>query len=95
MLCVSFAGPPDRTTAKLTGRPRGRPRGSRNRPKPAEAQVPIKPAALRISRAARYLDVSVSTMRRWVRRDVVEYTEIDNLILVWVSSLDGLRGRGK
>jgi hypothetical protein len=74
-------------------RKRGRPLGSRNKPKPAEAQVPIRPAALRVARAANYLDVSVSTMRRWVRRGVVEYTVIDNLILIWVSSLDALRGR--
>jgi hypothetical protein len=85
---------PQSEPKRKPGRPRGRPLGSRNKPKPAEAQAPIRPAALRIKNAARYVDVSVSTMRRWVRRRLVEYTEIDGLILIWVSSLDALLGRG-
>jgi excisionase family DNA binding protein len=79
--------------ATRPGRPRGRPKGSRNRPKPIGAVPVVKPAA-RIDSAAAYLDVSKSTMRRWVRRGVVSSTQIDNLILVSVASLDALLERG-
>ena len=42
---------------------------------------------MRIDSAAAYLDVSKSTMRRWVRRGVVSSTQIDNLI----SMIEGIK----
>jgi hypothetical protein len=73
-----------------TGRPRGRPKGSRSRPKPVEALPVVKPAALRIANAARYADVSVSTMRKWDREGLVESKSIGSLKLILVPSIDRL-----
>jgi excisionase family DNA binding protein len=76
-----------------TGRKPGRPKGSRNRPKPPEAQVPVvRPHTLQVARAARYADVSVSTMRKWIREGHVRVKRIGSLVLVLVDSLDAFLG---
>jgi excisionase family DNA binding protein len=67
---------------------RGRPKGSRNRPKPAEQPPLIKPAALRVPDAARYLSVSPTTTRRMIERGELEVRRYGNLLLVLVRSLD-------
>jgi excisionase family DNA binding protein len=77
-----------------TGRPVGRPKGSRNKPKPPEAQVPtVQPRYLQIANACRYADVSVTTMRRWIRQGHVRSVHIGAVVLVSITSLDELEGR--
>jgi excisionase family DNA binding protein len=74
-----------------TGRPRGRPKGSRNLPKQSEAVLPpVKPAAMRIPTAAKYLDVSESLIRKWLRQGRVQSVQIGAARLILVSSLDSL-----
>jgi excisionase family DNA binding protein len=74
-----------------TGRPPGRPKGSPNRNRAPEAVVPaIKPRALQINRAAGYADVSVSTMRKWIRDGLVPTTRIGAVILIPLATLDAL-----
>lgn len=73
-----------------TGRPPGRPPGSPNKPKPSVEVPSLRPRYLQIASACRYADVSVTTMRRWIREGVVRSTKIGSLILVSVDSLDRL-----
>jgi excisionase family DNA binding protein len=55
----------------------------------AEAQAsPLKPAALRIPSAAKYLDVSESLLRKWVKQGTVQSVQIGTARLILVSSLD-------
>jgi hypothetical protein len=72
----------------------GRPKGSRNKPKPAEAQVSsVRPLWLQVADAARCAGVSVTTMRRWIRTDVVRHTKIGSAVLVSIASLETLGGK--
>ena len=74
-----------------TGRPRGRPKGSVTRTREPEKQAPsVKPAALRIPSAAKYLDVSESLIRKWMRQGKVASVQIGAARLILVSSLDAL-----
>jgi hypothetical protein len=71
-----------------TGKPRGRPKGSRNRRKPDEAPSPIKPAALRVANAAKYMDCSVSYVNKLIRQGRLEVAALDSPKLVLVRSID-------
>jgi hypothetical protein len=74
-----------------TGRPPGRPKGSGTKPKAPEAEVAVvKPRTMQIARAARYADVSISTMRKWIRQRLVKVTRIGTVVLVLIDSLDAL-----
>jgi excisionase family DNA binding protein len=81
----------------LSEKPRnkgGRPKGSRNKPKPPEVEVPtLRPRYMQVANACRYADVSVTTMRRWVRTGVVSSAKIGSVLLISVDSLDALVGR--
>jgi hypothetical protein len=81
---------PKRKPYVPTGRPVGRPKGSRTRPKPEALTPAVKPHTLQIPNAARYADVSVTTMRKWEREKRVQVTRIGSLVLVLVDSLDAL-----
>jgi excisionase family DNA binding protein len=72
---------------------RGRPRGSRNRPRVITAPV-VQPAAYRIEQAAEYLNVSVSTVRRLIRDRKLEAVAIGTVKLVTLKALDRLLERG-
>jgi hypothetical protein len=80
-----------------TGRPRGRPPGSRNKSKAPEAQITpaLRPVALRVPNAARYADVSVSLMRKWNRQGLVESVTVGGIKLILVASIDRLLGVGQ
>jgi excisionase family DNA binding protein len=72
---------------------RGRPPGSRNRPKPPLSRLPegtIQPAALRIEQAAQYLNVSVSTVRRLIRNGRLPSVSLGTVKLVTVRNCDRL-----
>jgi hypothetical protein len=72
----------------------GRPKGSRNKVKPAEARIPtIQPRYLQIANAARYADVSVTTMRRWISQGIVRSAHVGAVVLVAVDSIDALESR--
>jgi excisionase family DNA binding protein len=74
-----------------TGRPPGRPKGSRTRPKPEQAPSSlVKPAAMRPETAAAYLGVSCSTIRKLVRQGKLEARNIGTCRIVLTSSLDRL-----
>jgi excisionase family DNA binding protein len=88
------ANKPKPTATPLTTPKRGRPKGSRNRPKPAEQPLLIKPAALRVSDAARYISVSVTTIRRLINRGELEVRRYGSLLLVLVRSLDAFLESG-
>ena len=76
-----------------TGRPRGRPKGSRSLPKPPQVQpAAVKPAAMRIPSAAKYLDVSESMVKKLLRQKKVELVQIGSARLILVRSLDALLG---
>jgi excisionase family DNA binding protein len=85
---------PDPTSATPSRR-RGRPKGSRNRPKPAEPTPAIRPAALRVEQAAQYLSVSVSTIRRLIGQRELEARRIGTVVLIPVRSLDRLLEPGR
>jgi excisionase family DNA binding protein len=72
---------------------RGRPKGSRNRPKVITAPV-VQPAAYRIEDAARYLNVSVSTVRRLIRDQKLAAIAIGTVRLVSIKTLDRFLERG-
>jgi excisionase family DNA binding protein len=72
---------------------RGRPPGSRNRPKVAVVPV-TKPAAMRVDQAARYLAVSVTTIRRLIKRRELETRRIGTALVVLTRSLDAFLERG-
>jgi hypothetical protein len=77
-------------------RRRGRPPGARNRPRPPEALPTIKPAALRVKNAARYIDMSASFVRQQITRGVFESVLRGRVRLVLVASLDAwIAGRGR
>jgi excisionase family DNA binding protein len=77
-----------------TGRPVGRPKGSRTRPKPEALTPPLPPRTLQIGNAARYADVSITTMRKWIREGRVPVTRIGVMVLVIREALDAvLEGR--
>jgi excisionase family DNA binding protein len=87
--------PTTTATAVLAAkRRRGRPKGSRNKPRPQEAEAPVKPAALRVQRAAQYLSVSQSTIRRLIAAGELEVRRHGGLLLVLVRSLDAWLERG-
>jgi excisionase family DNA binding protein len=75
-------------------RPRGRPKGTRNRSRPPETQPVIKPAAMRIETAASYLDQSVSTVRRLIKEGHLETARIGMSVLVLTRSADRLLEAG-
>jgi hypothetical protein len=75
-------------------RRRGRPPGSRNRPKPAEGLPPVRPAALKVANAAKYMDVSVSYVNRLIREGRLEVATLNSPKLVLVASIDRLLGIG-
>jgi excisionase family DNA binding protein len=73
-------------------RKRGRPPGSRNRPKPpTAAAVPvIAPAAMRVPQAARYIGVSESFVKKLIAQGRVRTVAIGRTRLVVVASLNAL-----
>jgi excisionase family DNA binding protein len=73
-----------------TGRPRGRPKGSRAKPKEPVVHLVAKPASMRIPRAAQYLDLSPSTVKKLVRQGRLESIRIGTARLILVRSLDAL-----
>jgi excisionase family DNA binding protein len=74
-----------------TGRPRGRPKGSHNLPKSPEVQPSlVKPAAMRIPSAAKYLDVSESMVKKLLRQKKLDSVQIGSARLILVRSLDAL-----
>jgi excisionase family DNA binding protein len=77
---------------RATGRPRGRPKGSRNRPKAADLAPLVKAAAQRIPTAARYLDISASMVRKLIKQRKLETVSIGRSRLVLTRSLDHLLG---
>jgi excisionase family DNA binding protein len=78
----------------VTKRKRGRPPGSRNKPKPRhDVVVPIiAPAAMRIPEAARYIGISVSFMKKLIAHGQVRTVAIGRTRLVLVASLNALLG---
>jgi excisionase family DNA binding protein len=69
-------------------RPRGRPRGSRNRTVITKGMAP--PITMRAPDAARYVGVSVSLMKRWITEGKVRTTSIGRVRLVFTASLHAL-----
>lgn len=72
----------------------GRPRGSRNKPKPPEIPT-VRPRYLQVAGACRYCGVSTSTMRRWIRTGTVRSAKIGSVVLVAIDSLDALADGGR
>ncbi len=75
-------------------RPRGRPKGSRNRAAPPETEPAVRPMAMRLDVAARSLGVSMSTLLRLVAAGEIETVRIGAMRLITVASLDALLRRG-
>jgi excisionase family DNA binding protein len=74
-------------------RKRGRPAGSRNRPKLPVVPV-TKPAAMRPDQAGAYIGVSTTTIRRLIGRGELETRRIGTALVVLTRSLDAyLDGR--
>jgi excisionase family DNA binding protein len=57
---------------------------------PAAAEPALKPAALRVPSAAKYLDVSESLIRKWLKQEVLSSVQIGAARLIPVASLDAL-----
>jgi excisionase family DNA binding protein len=74
---------------------RGRPLGSRNRPKPSPDVVApvVAPLAMRIPEAARHIGVSVSFLKKLIVQQKVRTARIGRTRLVLVSSLNALLGQ--
>jgi excisionase family DNA binding protein len=68
-------------------RKRGRPPGSRNRPKLPVVPV-TKPAAMRVDQAGPYLGVSITTVRRLIAKGELETRRIGTALVVLTRSLD-------
>jgi excisionase family DNA binding protein len=78
-----------RVATRKTGRPKGA--KTQERREPAD----VKPAALRIASAARYIDVSESMMAKLIRTKRVTSVAVGRTRLVLTESLDALlRGDG-
>jgi excisionase family DNA binding protein len=78
-----------------TGRPRGRPKGARTKPKLSEAlPPPFKPAAMRYATAARYLGISQSYIKQLVRNGELEARSLGTARVILTASLDALLARG-
>jgi excisionase family DNA binding protein len=74
-------------------RPRGRPKGSKTKPRPPETlPPPVKPAAMRPIDAARYIGVSLSMIRKLARDRRIEARRVGTCKLILVASLDRLLG---
>jgi excisionase family DNA binding protein len=81
-------------SATTPAKRRGRPLGSRNRPKSHGATVPaIKPAAMRPEQAAAYIGVSVTTVRRLIARGEFEVRRIGAALVILTRSLDAFLER--
>jgi excisionase family DNA binding protein len=76
----------------VTTRKRGRPLGSRNKPRHDVVVPIIPPAAMRIPEAARYIGISVSFMKKLIAQGRVRTVAIGRTRLVLVASLNALLG---
>jgi excisionase family DNA binding protein len=90
---IPVAGNPGIHPPTNRPRKRGRPLGSRNRPKDADSQPAIKPAAMRPEQAAAYIGVSVTTVRRLIGRGELEKRRIGSALVVLTRSLDAFLER--
>jgi excisionase family DNA binding protein len=63
-------------------------------PKPVQDIPVVKPAALRIADAAKYLSISESLLRKLVREGRLPSVKIGTIRLIATSSLDRLAERG-
>jgi hypothetical protein len=84
-----------------TGRPPGRPKGSvtkaasaTTKPRAPPEPPAIKPAAMRIEDATRYIGVSESMIRKLIREGRLETVKLDACRLILVRSLDRLLESG-
>jgi excisionase family DNA binding protein len=87
------ANKPKPTATPLTTPTRGRPKGSRNRPKFAPPPA-LPPAALRVDDAARYLSVSPTTIRRAIRARKLPTRRLGQVLLIPVKALDAFLESG-
>jgi excisionase family DNA binding protein len=76
-----------------TGRPRGRPKATVSKVAPPDRPAALKPAALRVPSAAKYLDVSESLIRKWLKQGVLTSVQIGAARLIPVAGLDALLER--
>jgi hypothetical protein len=73
-----------------TGRPRGRPKGAKTRPKPLELLPMVKPAAMRLETAARYIGLSPSMLKKLAAQGRVQTVSVGRARLFLTASLDAL-----
>jgi excisionase family DNA binding protein len=73
-----------------TGRPRGRPKATVAKTRSEPEVSPVKPAALRVPSAAKYLDVSESLIRKWLTEKRLASVLVGGTRLILVASLDQL-----
>jgi hypothetical protein len=71
------------------GKPRGRPKGSSNKPKAIDREPEIKPAAMRIKRAANYMGGhSETTIRRLADQGELEKRYVGTTLVIMTRSID-------
>ena len=91
---VPAATPKRRKPYVPTGRKPGRPRGSVSRPKAVTDIPTIKPGALRVADAAKYLSISESMVRKLINDGRLPSVKIGTIRLIPTSGLDRLAEPG-
>jgi len=84
--------PPSVRDTTHVAKRRGRPPGVRNRPKPEAPAASVKPAAMKVAAAARYIGMSQSWLWQKITAGEVETRHLGKSRLVLTRSLDRLLG---